>query len=122
VHVIERSGLGSDLRQAGDHVLGKGAHGRAVDRIALFELGDAGARRLDFPGEVEAQSCRELKRHDVFHEATADLPVDGVDAGGADAHEDLPGAGSRLRGFIQRECLGHAVLVDANSFHQAISF
>jgi hypothetical protein len=85
-------------------------------------LGDPRAGRFDLAGEVEAQSYREFKRHDVFHVSAADLPVDGIDAGGADADEDLAGAGSRLRNFIQSEGLGPAVLMDANSFHEPISF
>ena len=62
-----------------------------------------------------------MERHVVLHGAAAQLPVDGVDAGGGDTDEDLAGAGDGVGNLFVVELGWGAVLTQHNSLHGVTS-
>jgi NADPH:quinone reductase-like Zn-dependent oxidoreductase len=64
---------------------------------AHVELPDAGAQLDDLPRRIPAQHRWEFDRHERLHNAAAELPVDGVEAGGGYLHLDL----DKVMGMVQ---------------------
>jgi hypothetical protein len=105
----------------GDGVLGVGAlahfhpHELAVHAIARAEAGDAGTDRLDHAGAVRAHDQGEGMRDNVLEGAVGDLPVERVQAGGVQAHQQLAGT-RRGHGQVGERGLGGEV-GDHYGFH-----
>src|SRR5213596_2453087 len=101
LRVVEARGLPRRGAFAHHGILGEGADAVVVeariDRIAELELGDAWADRFHVAGEIGTEDQRKREGEQHLYGAVADLVVEGVDAGGAHAHEQIARArlGSR---------------------------
>lgn len=90
---------------------------KGEDRIARLKLIGAGARRYDVAGDVRPWDIGEAQADKEPQLALEDLPIQGVHAGGAHAHEDLLVAWLRIRQVAQLWISSFAVAVDGNRFH-----
>ena len=96
--------------------------GEADHLVADGHPGDLGPHLLDHPGQVAALARRERGGPAVVHEALADGGLAGVDPGGADADEDLAGAGNRAGHLAEVEHVDAAITIEADGLgHGGIS-
>ena len=110
------------IRDSHRSELGIGTVGEAHDALALFESSHVAAEVDNFASEVAAEDSGKLDGHASAGCAAAEFPVDGIDAGGPDAHADLvrPEGRFLLIGFVLK-LVDIAVFVQNNRFHREIS-
>ena len=120
LHVVEARGLFRRGALAYQGILGDGADAifveARIDRVADLELGDGGSDRFHVAGEIVTEDQRKRVGDQHLHAAVADLVVEGVDAGGAHAHEQIARArvGPRqLQHFHRRP-----ITTNGQRFHQ----
>ena len=95
--------------------------GEGEDVVAWLEAIDAFAELDDGAGDVAAKDRGEGYGETLFGGAGAHLPVNGIDADGVDADEDLAGGGPGVGEVFVFELGWSTVLVENNSFHEGTS-
>ena len=101
---------------------GVGTQAEGDDLVSRFEVGDAGAELADGAGDVPAEDGGELDREARFGGAAAHFVVDGVDARGGYADEDLAFRGDGVGDVFIFEVFGRAVFVQDDGFHERSSW
>jgi hypothetical protein len=89
----------------------------AVDRVAGLEPRDRGADGLDRAGDVPAEHDGEVVGELVREVALADLVVDGIEPGRADADEHPVGGDGRRLDLEQLHPVAAAPFVDGDGAH-----
>src|SRR6266540_1565292 len=63
----------------------------------------------------------EFDRHERLHDAAAELPIDGVEAGGGYLHLDLARSGFGFRDLLQGKLVGVSILIQDDRFHGSLA-
>jgi hypothetical protein len=109
--LIDRREFGKSPLSAEDSLVG------SPDAITDLELFGLGPDRRDDAGQVAANDKRQ--RHVRRRRQTAaDVRVDWIDAGSANADEYLAAGGRRIGKLADNDVLGGAGLIDVGGFHR----
>src|SRR6266851_4786621 len=114
-------------RQVGcldEHVLGVACAvvGKADHLVAHGYALHACADLLDHAGEVRPFAAGKGRGEDLADPARTDRRLAGIDAGGADLHEDLVRPGLRTRHVTHLENVNATVIVESDCLHQPVTF
>ena len=114
--IRKRVGQGDDRRFVAHGTLRTCAlHGVRVDAIALRESRDTRPDRLDDSSEILPRYVRQIRLARV--EPRTDVGVDGIDADGLDADEDLARSGRRIGDVLELHHFGRAEFARDDRFH-----
>src|SRR5262249_61905590 len=83
-------------------------------RLANSEIRDAGADGGDHAGKIPSEDQWELRR---FVLTGAHLPIRGIDAGGVDIDDHLPGRGNGIPQIAVAQHVRPAISFDESSLH-----
>ena len=89
----------------------------AEHRIARLQVGDAGAYSGDHAGKVTARNEGRLRIGMPRIGARAEFPVGGIDTGGMNIDQDLPGRGHGVRQVAIAQYFRSAELFEIDRFH-----
>ena len=89
------------------------------DPLAGFEARDLRSSRFDHSRGIHAGRVRQRRLERV--RAAADVSLDRVHAGGANAHNDLARAGLGIRNILELQNVRLAELMNADGFHDVLS-
>ena len=122
VDMRQRVGLLGDDRRRDRKLLAIGAFTPALEhaehRVAGFEVGDAGADSGDHAGKIAARNEGRLGVGMPRIGASAEFPVSGIDTGGMNIDQDLPGRGGRIRQVAIAQHFRSAELFEIDRFHR----
>jgi hypothetical protein len=113
-------GMHLGFKREGIFGVGAGDRPSSVDAIPGFHFLDAIAHGFHDSGAVGTWCVRQRWLYGIC--SGAHVGIVGIDAGGVDAHQNLPRGGFRRGNFLELHYLRSAEFMDDDRFHNCFSF